>query len=162
MSGFTMVELLITAAIVAVSLLAIATIFPTAMGNINRGGEETAALTVAQGFSELVRGIDWDTLSQFNGFDTKKKSACPSKSAQVKAMCDAWVEQVTGNPSKGIRGLADGQATITVATQPSVNPNLKDASKLATVTISVTFTQRSAWLNTSRREILLVTRKSQT
>ena len=158
-AGLTLVELLITAAIVAVSLLAIVTIFPVAMSNIDVGAEETVALSVAQGFSEMVRGLDFNTLQQFNGFDTRKKTPCPATPVQVKTVCDGWVEQVTGNPAKGVRGLADGQATVTVTTQASANQN--SAARLATVSISVSYAPRHAWLISPRRQVVLVTRKTE-
>jgi prepilin-type N-terminal cleavage/methylation domain-containing protein len=157
--GLTLVELLVTAAIAAVALLAIATVFPVAMSNIDAGAEETAALAITQGFTEMMRGLDWTTLHTFNGFDSKRSSACPATPTQVKAVCDSWVDQIAGNSTRGIQGLAAGQATVTIVDQASVNTN--SLAQLATVTVTVSYTARHAWLINPRRQIVLVTRKTQ-
>ena len=99
-AGLTMVELLIAASIVAVSLLAIAAIFPVALSNIDTGAEQTVAATVGQAFTEMVRNTRWTTLLAYNGFDSNDPTTCPRPPAhpvQANADCLRWIDQITGN-----------------------------------------------------------------
>ena len=53
--GFTIVEVLVTAAVVAVALLAIAGMMPTAYRTVDWSGEETVAVTLAKQRLEWLR-----------------------------------------------------------------------------------------------------------
>lgn len=151
-AGLTMVELLVTASIVAVSLLAISMIFPVASSNIDVGGDETAATTIGVGFTELVRNVDWNTLLAFNGLDSKSATPCAKLSGQVAAACQSWITQ--------LKQLDAGQATVTVQTIPGLNP--MNTQQLAVVTVAVSYNPRLAWLPSfSRRQAVFVTRRTQ-
>ncbi len=151
-SGLTMVELLITASIVAVALLAIATIFPVALNNIDVGGDETSATAVGQGFTEMARNVDWNTLTAFNGLDTNNSATCPGTPAPVNAACLTWIGQV--------QQLRNGRGQVTVAAGPGLNPD--NLQQLAVVTVAVSYTPRETWLpSLVRRQVVLTTRRSQ-
>lgn len=53
--GFTIIEVLFAAVILAVALLGIAGMFPTAYGNVDRSGDQTAAVGLAQERIEWLR-----------------------------------------------------------------------------------------------------------
>lgn len=53
--GFTLVEVLIAGTLLAVALLAIASMFPTAYSNVEYGGRRTKAVTLAQQKMEALR-----------------------------------------------------------------------------------------------------------
>jgi prepilin-type N-terminal cleavage/methylation domain-containing protein len=53
-NGFSLLEVLVTMSIMAVSLLAIATMFPTAYSNIDQGGRMSRAAALAQETIEVV------------------------------------------------------------------------------------------------------------
>lgn len=162
-----MVELLITASIVAVSLLAIAAIFPVALSNIDTGAEQTAAATVGQAFTEMVRNMPWTTLMKYDGFKSDDAAMCPQPpdhSAQNRDDCLRWIDQVKGNPAANppVEGLSNGRATVTVVAQPGLNPD-NSLQFLATVTVNVGWSPRQqAWLPLSpRRSLAFTTRRSQ-
>lgn len=166
-AGLTMVELLIAASIVAVSLLAIAAIFPVALSNIDTGAEQTVAATVGQAFTEMVRNTRWATLLAYNGFDSNDPNTCPRPPAhpvQANADCLRWIDQITGNTAVNppIEGLPNGRATVTVATTPGLNPDNSNQF-LATVTVNLAWSPRQqAWLPLSpRRSLVFITRRSQ-
>ncbi len=151
-AGLTMVELLVTASIVAVSLLAISMIFPVAISNINVGGDETAATSVGLAFHEMARNVDWNTLVAFNNLDSTKASTCPPTPATVNAGCLTWIGQV--------QQLPQGQASVTVTPGPGLNP--LNTQQLAVVQVAVSYIPREAWLPVlSRRQIVFTTRRSQ-
>ncbi len=54
-AGFSLVEVLIAAAILAVALLAIASMFPTAYRTVDWSGDQTVAVTLAQQRLEWLR-----------------------------------------------------------------------------------------------------------
>jgi hypothetical protein len=162
-----MIELLITASIVAVSLLAIAAIFPVALSNIDTGAEQTAATAVGQAYTEMIRNIPWDTLLAYNNFDSRDATTCPqapAHPAQANADCLRWIDQIRGNPAANppAEGLPNGQAGVRVATMPGLNPD-NVGQLLATVTVTITWSPRQqAWLPLSpRRNLVFVTRRSQ-
>ena len=162
-----MVELLITISIVAVSLLAIAAIFPVALSNIDTGAEQTAAANVGQAFTEMVRNMPWTTLLKYDGFKSDDATLClqpPDHTAQNRADCLRWIDQVKGNTGANppIEGLPNGRATVTVIAQQGLNPD-NNRQFLATVLVNVSWSPRQqAWLPLSpRRSLTFTTRRSQ-
>ncbi len=61
-NGFSAIEVLIAMSILAVALLAIASMFPTAYTNVDRSGEETMAATLAQQRIEWLRNQSYASL----------------------------------------------------------------------------------------------------
>ncbi len=61
--GFSLVEVLIAAAILAVALLAIASMFPTAHTNVDWSGDQTVAVTLAQQRIETLRNQPYIALA---------------------------------------------------------------------------------------------------
>ena len=61
--GFSLVEVLIAAAILAVALLAIASMFPIAHTNVDWSGDQTAAVTLAQQRIETLRNQPYIALA---------------------------------------------------------------------------------------------------
>ncbi len=157
-AGFTMLELLITAAIVAVALLAIVTVFPVALGNINVGGDETAAMGVAQAFIELLRNSPWATVQQYNGFDSRAATPCGAIPAAGQNDCVTWLAQVQNLGQAGGRPVP-GQAQVQVITV--VGPS---GQQLATVSVVVNWgTREASWTGFGGfgRGVRLVTRLNQ-
>ena len=151
-AGLTMVELLVTASIVAVSLLAISMIFPVAISNIDVGGDETAATAVGVAFTEMIRNVNWTTLVAFDELDSNKTTTCPQTPATVTAACQAWMAQV--------QQLPQGQAKITVT--PGPGPNPLNTQQLAVVQVWVSYSPREAWLpSLTRRQVVFTTRRTQ-
>ncbi len=159
-AGLTMVELLITASIVAVSLLAISMIFPVALSNIDVGGDETAAMGVAQAFTELLRNSAGATVQAYNGFDSGAAAPCAAIPAPGLPDCTAWLAQVQNLgqapvPTGPVVGRA--QVQITTVVGPSGNA-------LSTVVVVVNWrTREGSWLGFvgSGRGVRLVTRFNQ-
>ena len=54
-TGISAIEVLVAASILAIALLAIASMFPTAYSNVDRSGEETTAVALAQQQIEWLR-----------------------------------------------------------------------------------------------------------
>jgi Tfp pilus assembly protein PilV len=54
-NGISAIEVVIAASILAVALLAIASVFPSAYSNVDRSGEQTTAATLAQQRIEWLR-----------------------------------------------------------------------------------------------------------
>ncbi len=159
-AGITIVELVITASIVAVALLAVATVFPVALGNINVGGDETAAMGLAQAFIELLRNSPWATVQAYNGFDSTAAAPCNAIPAAGQNDCVTWLAQVQnlGQAQPGGRPVpGQAQVQVTFVTGPS-------GQQLATVVVVVNWSTREAsWMGFGGwgRGVRLVTRLNQ-
>ncbi len=146
--GLTLLEVMVSAAILAVSLLAIAAVFPAAMGGMQGAGDERRAYAVGQGMLERIRGTAAfnDTLL-YNGQSTAQATPFVTGSAVVDANLTAWkqdIEQVPGS------GLPQGVGMITV-TVVGATP-----ARLATITVTV------QWPNQRRISAVLITQVSET
>ncbi len=144
--GLTLLEVLISAAILAVSLLAIAAMFPAAMGAMEGAGDERRAYAVGQGMLERIRGTAaFGDILLYNGQSTAALTI--TGSAVVDANLTTWkqdIEQVPGS------GLPQGVGTITV-TVVGITP-----ARLATITVTV------QWSNQRRISAVLITQVSET
>ena len=63
MKGFTLIEVMIASTILLLALLPIASIFPDAYRNVDRSGEQTVALTLAQQRIEWLRNQSYAALT---------------------------------------------------------------------------------------------------
>ncbi len=73
--GFSLVEVLIAAAILAVALLAIASMFPIAHTNVDWSGDQTAAVTLAQQRIEWLRNQTYTSAALADGTTTENLTA---------------------------------------------------------------------------------------
>ncbi len=95
-SGFSLLEVLIGATVLAVGLLGLASMFPVAYVNVDSGGKLTEATALAQSFLEQLRTMgtnNFDDIggdfpaSGFNGLDTNN---CQGEVVT----CEPWQGQV--------------------------------------------------------------------
>lgn len=140
-SGFTLIEVMIAVLVLAVGLLGVAALFPTAYANVDSGGRRTEATALAQSFLEQLRTIganDFDGMAGafptqgFNGMSTAA-AACAGD-----AICDAWANAVDA-ASGGQLPQGVGSVAITCqdgggAPQPCTP---SQAGWLATVNVTV-------------------------
>jgi prepilin-type N-terminal cleavage/methylation domain-containing protein len=77
--GFSVVEVLIAAALIGLAFLAISTLFPTGYSNITYGGRITTAVAHAQQKIEQLKAIAADTTpgQGFNAIDATNCSITP-------------------------------------------------------------------------------------
>ena len=83
--GFSLVEVLIAAAILAVALLAIASMFPIAHTNVDWSGDQTVAVTLAQQRIETLRNQPYIALAA----GTTTETAIPGLRGLVQKANDA-------------------------------------------------------------------------
>ncbi len=100
--GFSLVEVLIAAAILAVVLLALASMFPTAYRNVDQGGEQTTAATLAQQRMEWLRNQSYVSLAT----GTTSETPIPGYAGYTRTT--TIVDDI---PTTGVK-----QVTVTVAT----------------------------------------------
>ena len=76
--GYTLVEIVIAAAILAVALLAIANMFPTGYTNVTEAGRRTMGLTAARQILEDMQSIPFANLAALNGFASTDQATVPA------------------------------------------------------------------------------------
>ncbi len=76
-SGLTLVEVLIGMTILAVGLLATASMFSTGYTNVSAGGRTSMALTAARQMLEDVRSLPFGNIDDLNGFNTNNVASVP-------------------------------------------------------------------------------------
>ena len=102
--GFSALEVLIASSIIAVALLAIASMFPTAYSNVDRSGKETVAVTLAQQRIEWLRNQAYTSAALAAG--TTSESAITGYAGYTRTTV---IQDNT--PASGIK-----QVTVTVTT----------------------------------------------
>ncbi len=145
--GISLVEILVSAAILALCLLAIASMFPISMEDMEEAGNQTRAFSLAQGMMERIRGTGtFNDVLRYNGLSTTQASF-NTGSAAVDANLDAWKQATAQVPGSGVpQGV--GQITVAVAGTPP--------ARLATITVVV------RWLTRRGISAVLTTQVSET
>ena len=93
--GYTFVEILIAAAILAVALLAIANMFPTGYTNVTEAGRRTMSLTAAKQILEDTRSLPFDNVTALNGFDSTNPATLPAANPE-RDMARRWKYTLAG------------------------------------------------------------------
>ncbi len=75
--GFTLLEVLVGATILAVGLLAMAAMFPVGYTNITEAGKMTMAITGARQVFEEISALPFDNIINLDGFDTLDPATLP-------------------------------------------------------------------------------------
>ncbi|MCZ6551661.1 MAG: prepilin-type N-terminal cleavage/methylation domain-containing protein [candidate division NC10 bacterium] len=75
--GFTLLEVLVGATILAVALLAMSAMFPVGYTNITEAGKMTMAITGARQVFEEVSALPFDNIINLDGFDTLDPATLP-------------------------------------------------------------------------------------
>lgn len=176
--GFSLLEVLIGATILAVGLLGAATMYPVAYVNVDSGGKLTEASALAQSFLEQLRTIGANNFDQmaddfpgptcttptcggFNGMSTATCQNAPIGSPQ-NLTCSAWRNAL--DVANGGQ-LPQAVGTVAIACQdgagnpvPAAPPNDCDPPSqsgwLGIVSVTVTW----ADLRTPNRTVTLTTR----
>jgi len=89
--GFTVLEALVAAGLVALGFVAVSTLFPTAYGNITYGGRTTNAVAYAQQQIEQLKAIAAD-ISPGQGFNAINAANC---SGNPVTLADPLVPSIT-------------------------------------------------------------------
>lgn len=158
-AGLTLVEFLFATTVMAMALLGVAGMFPSALRSVVSGGQVTKATVLAQAMADMIRNDPFDNLvSLYNGFDTRALSVtCPVTPSGFDASynkkrwtCDllATDAQVSG------QGLPGGYGTVSVAclnANGTTNTTSPCPTDLRRVTVTVT------WGATGSQSVSLVT-----
>jgi len=102
--GFSAVEFLIAASLIAVALLAIASLFPTAYGNIDVSGEQTMLVTLANQRIEWLRTQAYTSSALAAGTTTESLTGTAAGHTRTTVIQD-------NTPVVGVK-----QVTVTVTT----------------------------------------------
>lgn len=139
--GFTIVEVLVAAAILLVALLGIAAVMPTADMNLHLAGQISKAASLAQEMIEMTKNDPFSQLSLYHGVDTRNPATFPLDTPNPPIPGDAgnfmggsnvnkWTNDIAVYLATGA-GITGGYGTIsvsTVATDATGNPILRKLS----------------------------------
>ena len=70
-AGLTLPEVLLSAVIIAVAILGLVGLFPTALQNVQYGGHMSQASSLAQAMIEMIRTESFATVPSYDGLDTR-------------------------------------------------------------------------------------------
>lgn len=140
-NGFTIVEVLVAAAILLVALLGIAAVMPTADMNLHLAGQISKAASLAQEIIEMTKNDPFSQLSLYHGVDTRNPATFPLDTPNPPIPGDAgnfmggtnvakWANDITVYLATGA-GITGGYGTIsvtTVAADATGNPILRKLS----------------------------------
>lgn len=133
--GFTLIEVLVAAALLAVAILFVSTMFPVGYSNVDAGGEQTEAAILAQDMIEKIKNARWDDVDNFGSCSAGGCSTTASSFSTGSALADAHLTEWKSAIGSRVRG---GVGTVQVSIfTPGYTPN----SRIATVIVSVQFSQ---------------------
>lgn len=156
--GFSLLEVLIGATVLAVGLLGLASMYPIAYLNVDSGGKLTEASTLTQSFLEQLRtigatnfdGMADDFPAGFDGMDTTN---CQGVQA-----CMDWRDALRGQLPQAVGTVAiacqDGAGNPVPAAPPNDCTPLSQSGWLGIVSVTVSW----ADLRTPNRTVTLTTR----
>ncbi len=93
--GFTFVEVLIAAALLAVSLLAMCGVFVVAYANLTAGGRDSVGVAATEQLLEDVRGLPFDAVTALDNFNTDDASTLPG-SDPAREIARRWRYAIAG------------------------------------------------------------------
>lgn len=133
--GFTLLEVLIAAAILGFGLLAIGTGETITVGTGRTAREISFATASAEDMLERMRR-NQANIAAYNGFDTGNAGTRPGSAGMARDDYDAWKAQIEQSPY----GLAGGRGTVAVAAGP--------ISTMQQVTVTLTWGARTVAVQT--------------
>lgn len=134
--GFTLLEVLIAAAILGFGLLAIGTGETITVGTGRTAREISLATASAEDILERIRR-NQANLTTYNGFDTGNAGTRPGSAGMARDDYDAWKSQIERAAPYGLSG---GRGTVAVTAGP-ISPTQQ-------VTVTVTWGSRTVTLQT--------------
>lgn len=134
--GFTLLEVLVAAAILGFGLLAIGTGETISIGVGRTSREISIATASAEDILERMRR-NMANLSSYNGFDTGNAATRPGMAGMAQGDYDAWKAQIEQSAPYG---LSTGRGTVAVAAGP-ISPTQQ-------VTVTVTWGARTVTIQT--------------
>lgn len=134
--GFTLLEVLIAAAILGFGLLAIGTGETITVGTGRTAREISLATASAEDILERIRR-NQANLTAYNGFDTGNAGTRPGSAGMARDDYDAWKAQIEQSAPYGLPG---GRGTVAVAAGP-ISPTQQ-------VTVTVTWGSRTVTIQT--------------
>ncbi len=147
--GFTLLEVLVGATILAVALLAMAAMFPVGYTNITEAGKMTMAITGARQVFEEVSALPFDNIINLNGFDTLDPATLPPGEPE-RTIARRWRYALAGEgdgftftaTEKGEWSTLSTGGGITLNGRGQVNVVTLSAT-LDQVTVTITYPGRS-------------------
>lgn len=149
MAGFTLIEVLISAAVLAVALLAIAAMFPTGYTNITEAGKMTMAVTAGRQILEDISALPFDNINSLNTFDTLNPGSLPPGEPE-RTIARRWRYALAGEGDGFTFTATEKAAWSTLSTGGGVSLNGRGQVSVAAlsatlnqVTVTITFPGRS-------------------
>jgi len=147
--GFTLLEVLMGATILAVALLAMAAMFPVGYTNITGAGKMTMAITGARQVFEEVSALPFDNIINLDGFDTLDPATLPPGEPE-RTIARRWRYALAGEgdgftftaTEKGEWSTLSTGGGITLNGRGQVNVVTLSAT-LDQVTVTITYPGRS-------------------
>lgn len=147
--GFTLLEVLMGATILAVALLAMAAMFPVGYTNITEAGKMTMAITGARQVFEEVSALPFDNIINLDGFDTLDPATLPPGEPE-RTIARRWRYALAGEgdgftftaTEKGEWSTLSTGGGITLNGRGQVNVVTLSAT-LDQVTVTITYPGRS-------------------
>lgn len=133
-SGFTLIEVLVAAALLVVGILFVSAMFPVGYSNVDAGGEQTEAAILAQDMLEKIKNARWDDVDNFGNCGAGGCSTTAASFSTGSALADANLTEWKTAVESRVRGGV-GNVQVTILTPPP------PGSRLATLIVSVQFSQ---------------------
>jgi len=142
--GFTLIEVLVAAALLTVAILFVSSMFPVGYSNVDAGGEQTEAAILAQDMIEKVKSARWDDVDNFGSCGAGGCSTTAASFSTGSSLADAHLTEWKSAIGSRVRGgVGTVQVTLCGPTSTAACPTITPPtlSSVATVIVSVQFSQ---------------------
>jgi len=143
--GFTLIEVLVAAALLVGAILFISTMFPVGYSNVDAGGEQTEAAILTQDMLEKIKDARWDDVDNFGSCGAGGCSTTAASFSTGSTLADAHLTEWKNAIQARVRGgVGTVQVTFCGPTLTNACPTLATPpanSTVATVVVSVQFSQ---------------------
>jgi Tfp pilus assembly protein PilV len=95
-AGFTLVEVMISGALMGVALLAVSGMFVAGYADITSAGRSSVAVASARQVIEDVRGLPFESVVALDGFDTDRPDSVP-QDPEAAAVARRWRYTLAGD-----------------------------------------------------------------
>ena len=146
-AGFTYTEVLVASLLLAISLLAMCSVFVSGFSDVISAGKNTIGVTAARQMLEDVRSLPYDSIASLNGFDTDNAATLPASDPALE-LARRWRYVLAG---AGVGWTFTSTETTRWTSMNGGGTSIRGAGRITVTSISATLSEVTVTLSVPGR-----------